>query len=421
MSCKLELPKSDSKAESEIYLLNEFPNTLEDLHKKAKQKFGARLPDHFRLKYNQPNKDVRYITTEEDFKNLVNETKRFKLIIEGLPQDSGKSSTVVSEKQLEETEIVEEPIKVSKSEDKQDLSQQVVDAIEENKQAPLEEVIVDAPSEKIQTITTNNLVSKELLDEMITKKFEELFHTRLQTEMVKINEKIQALQSELNEMKGLNTQLIQIIKTHNLEHELKKSEGDLSASKAICSSCQASYSVDSSEANKDGKSLDVCKDCAGKAKLLESTKSNKLGKVSVAKAYKVQIVDVPAQTPALVPGAKYQISFSIKNAGVLTWAEDTTLECLSGCHAKESVYIGGKQPDQVHKLALDLTAPSQAGTAQSCWRLRYFDAESNQNKYFGPKFTFEVEVKQPESEKPQTIVVEDISKSFNCNIKAENH
>ncbi len=86
-SCKIVLAKKDGKSEPEIYRINEFPTSFEDLKKKIQGKCGAKLPIKYTIKYEPGNGESKLIAGDHDFDELIKTVKNLRLLIEEAPKE----------------------------------------------------------------------------------------------------------------------------------------------------------------------------------------------------------------------------------------------------------------------------------------------------------------------------------------------
>jgi len=116
------------------------------------------------------------------------------------------------------------------------------------------------------------------------------------------------------------------------------------------------------------------------------------------KMYKCSLINGPEALIESLPSKPIVTRMTIKNNGPKNWPEKMKLECVEGVYKGVFEDVKALKMGEIGGIEIVLQAMKDGGNYETKWKLAY-DDENKLRKYFGPKVTFTVVVKNPEVKK----------------------
>jgi len=114
--------------------------------------------------------------------------------------------------------------------------------------------------------------------------------------------------------------------------------------------------------------------------------------------YKCSLINGPEALIESLPSKPIVTRMTIKNNGPKNWPEKMKLECVEGVYKGVFEDVKALKMGEIGGIEIVLQAMKDGGNYETKWKLAY-DDENKLRKYFGPKVTFTVVVKNPEVKK----------------------
>ncbi|EAS07227.1 hypothetical protein TTHERM_01000200 (macronuclear) [Tetrahymena thermophila SB210] len=128
----------------------------------------------------------------------------------------------------------------------------------------------------------------------------------------------------------------------------------------------------------------------------ESTLENDRGRRQSQKfqvcSYRAKVMNSPKKQLIVAPNASFTEVIQLKNNGEFQWPQNVLLKCIEGVYEGQSQSIESAQTQSVVTSIVNFVAPNQIGISKISFRLCY-NKDEEQLKYFGPKITFELNIK----------------------------
>ncbi|KAL4467249.1 hypothetical protein ABPG72_010056 [Tetrahymena utriculariae] len=128
----------------------------------------------------------------------------------------------------------------------------------------------------------------------------------------------------------------------------------------------------------------------------ESILENERGRCQSQKfqicSYRAKVINSPKKQLIAAPNTSFTEIIQLKNNGEFQWPQNVLLKCIEGVYEGQSQQIESAQTQSVVTFFVNFVAPNQIGISKISFRLCY-NKDEEQLKYFGPKITFELNVK----------------------------